>query len=130
GTSTGGAITDSGVGGVPDAGPDGSNPSSRMFTVTLENVGSVKLFTSGGVFNTPVGDSKAGPATPGKMYEFSVNAGRKQKLSFATMLAATNDLFFGPDGNGIALYDDHGDPISGDVTSQIHLWDAGTEINE
>lgn len=130
--NTGGALTDGGAGDarVADAGPDGSNPRARTFTVTLENVGAVKLFTSGGVFNTPAGDANPGPATPGKKYEFSIDAGRKQKLSFATMLAATNDLFYGPDGDGIALYDDHGDPISGDVTSQIHLWDAGTEINE
>lgn len=132
GTNAGGAVSDSGSDGasMADAGPDGSSPRAREFTVTIENVGTVKLFTSGGVFNTPVGDTSPGPATPGKMYQFSVDAGRKQKLSFATMLAATNDLFYGPDGDGIALYDDHGDPISGDVTSQIHLWDAGTEINE
>ncbi len=108
----------------------GGSDSRKKFTVTLENVGQTKLFTSAGVFNTPVGDAAAGPATPGKMYQFTIDAGRKQKLSFATMLAATNDLFFGPDGGGIALYDLTGAPISGDVTSQIHLWDAGTELNE
>ncbi len=41
-----------------------------------------------------------------------------------------HDLFFGPNGDGIALYDQSGAPISGDVTAQIHLWDAGTEVNE
>jgi len=81
-------------------------------------------------FNTPVGDTAAGPATPGKMYQFTIDAGRKQKLSFATMLAATNDLFYGPSGDGIALYDADGSPITADVTSQVQLWDAGTEVNE
>ncbi|MEO7035908.1 MAG: spondin domain-containing protein, partial [Polyangiaceae bacterium] len=95
-----------------------------------------KAFTSSGVFNTPVGDLTPGPATPGKVYTFTVDAGRKQKLSFATMLAATNDLFFAPNGNGIALYhSDDGTPIGSiavpvDVTSQVFLWDAGTEANE
>lgn len=125
GGGTGG--TDGG-GMMTDAGPDSST--ARMFTVTIENVAPEKLFTSGGVFNTPTGDTDPGPATPGKKYEFTIDAGRKQNLSFATMLAATNDLFFGPDGDGIALYDDSGDPISGDVTDQVHLWDAGTEVNE
>ncbi|HYQ17099.1 MAG TPA: spondin domain-containing protein, partial [Polyangiaceae bacterium] len=103
---------------------------AQKFTVTLENVATVKPFTSSGVFNTPVGAGAPGALTPGNKYEFTVDAGRKQKLSFATMLAATNDLFFGPSGDGIALYDDDGEPITGDVTDQIRLWDAGTELNE
>lgn len=125
--SAGGA---SGEGGTNEAGGAAGSGGSKRFTVTLENVAPTKLFTSAGVFNTPVGDTSPGPATPGKMYQFTIDAGRKQKLSFATMLAATNDLFFGPDGAGIALYDSTGAPISGDVTSQIRLWDAGTEVNE
>jgi hypothetical protein len=137
GASTGGSAgagQDASMGGSGGEADGGSNADSgamsREFTVTLENVAATKPFTSGGVFNTPVGASAPGPITPGKKYEFTVDAGRKQKLSFVTMLAATNDLFFGPNGNGIALYDQNGDPISGDVTAQIGLWDAGTEVNE
>jgi hypothetical protein len=131
---SGGSDTDAatgGAGGETDAGSDAdSGATSRQFTVTLENVAATKAFTSGGIFNTPVGASAPGAITPGKKYEFTVDAGRKQKLSFVTMLAATNDLFFGPNGDGIALYDQNGAPVSGDVTAQIHLWDAGTEVNE
>jgi len=112
------------------AGAGGSAADSKTFTVTLENIAAVKRFTSGGVFNTPVEAAAPGALKPGHSYEFTINAGRKQKLSFATMLAATNDLFFAPDGDGIALYDQNGDPISGFVTDQIYLWDAGTEVNE
>ena len=100
------------------------------FTVTIENVAPEKAFVESGVFNTPVGETEPGPVTSGKKYEFTVNAGRSQHLSFATMLAATNDLFYGPDDAGIALYDDDGEPISGNVTDQVYLWDAGTEMNE
>jgi hypothetical protein len=129
---TAGDESSAGAGGAEVAGEGGmaGRGSSTRFTVTLENIGPIKLFTSAGIFNTPVGDSSPGPATPGKMYQFTIDAGRKQRLSFVTMLAATNDLFFGPDGAGIALYDASGAPISGDVTSQIRLWDAGTEVNE
>jgi hypothetical protein len=122
----GSATTSTGEGGAAQAGA----AASQTFTVTLENVAEVKPFTSAGVFNTPLGDASPGPITPGKKYEFTIDAGRKQKLSFATMLAATNDLFFAPNGDGIALYDDNGEPINADVTDQIQLWDAGTEINE
>lgn len=59
-----------------------------------------------------------------------VKAGKGQNLSFAVMLAATNDLFFGPDDTGIALYDNNGGPVIADVTDLVHLYDAGTEINE
>lgn len=108
----------------------GQQPAAARFTVTIENVAPVKAYVASGVFNTPVGDAGAGPATPGKMYEFTFNAGSKQHLSFATMLAATNDAFFAPDGEGIALYDEEGNPLSGDITDQVYLWDAGTEVNE
>ena len=104
--------------------PDGS------FTVTIENIAPLNSFLKSGVFNTPFGDTNPGPATPGKRYEFTVDAGRNQSLSFATMLAATNDAFFGPGNGGISLYDDNGNPITGDVTDQVYLWDAGTEVNE
>ena len=35
-----------------------------------------------------------------------------------------------PREEGIALFDASGKPVAGDVTSQILLWDAGTEVNE
>ena len=32
--------------------------------------------------------------------------------------------------NGIALFDAKGNPISGDVTDKLILWNAGTEVDE
>jgi len=119
-----------GEGGGGAGGEGGAAPIKETFTVTLENVAPTKQYTSAGVFDTPVGDLAAGPATPGKTYKFTVDAGRKQKLFFATMLAATNDLFLAPNGDGIPLYLDNGTPITADVTAQVYLWDAGTELNE
>ena len=109
---------------------DANPPGSGKFTVTIENVSPQKSFLSSGVFNTPVGASAPGAIKPGGKYEFTVTSGKKQRLSFATMLAATNDIFFAPDEKGISLYDDNGDPMTGEITSQVYLWDAGTEINE
>jgi len=130
GAGEGGATEIAGAGGEGGEGGAGGAGIVETFTVTLENVSQSKAFTSAGVFDTPVGDSAAGPVTPGKSYKFTVDAGRKQKLFFATMLAATNDLFFAPSGEGIPLYLDNGAPVSADVTSQVYLWDAGTELNE
>lgn len=116
--------------GCNDDDDNGVTPVSTNFTVTIKNVAQEKSFIESGVFNTPEGDAEPGPAAPGKEYQFTFNAGLHHRLSFVTMLAATNDLFFAPEGEGIALYDENGDPISGDVTDQVYLWDAGTEVNE
>ena len=100
------------------------------FTVTIENISGIGLHGNTGVSAIPVGGSEAGPATPGGAYEFTVSTQAGDTLTFATMLAQSNDLFFAPDESGIALYDDMGAPITGDITDQIWLWDAGTEVNQ
>ncbi len=82
------------------------------------------------LFNTPVGAAGPGPLVPGGAYEFTFNAPPGTRLSFATMFVPSNDLFYGPDENGIALFNGDGSPIAGDVTDQISLWDTGTEENE
>jgi hypothetical protein len=50
-------------------------------------------------------------------------------LSFATMYVQSNDLFFSPVQTGIPLFSD-GNPITGDITAQAFLFNAGIEINE
>lgn len=111
-------------------GTGGGSASATSFDVTIENITPAREFRVAGVFNTPVGDDKPGPAGPGKMFEFTVGALPGERLSFTMMFGQSNDLFFAPDGKGIALFDDEGKPVSGDVTSQVELWDAGTETNE
>ena len=71
----------------------------------------------------------APPIAPGGAFEFKVNATQDQHLSFATMFVPSNDLFFAPGSEGIALWDGD-EPVSGDVTDEIALWDAGTEPNQ
>ena len=84
---------------------------------------------SAGVFNTPKGDALPGPAFPGKAYEFTVMAKPGDRLAFTSMFGQSNDVFFSPDEKGIALFA-NGRPVRGDVTAQVSLWDAGTEVNE
>ena len=107
------------------------------FEVTIENINTAPPLYQSGIFNTPDGAMNPGPVLPGSgdTYSFSFNAGSSYlpgavpRLSFLTMLVASNDLFLAPDENGIPLYDRNGDPISGDITDEIYLWDAGTEVN-
>ncbi len=119
-----------------------SSDGSGGFTVTIENVSDARRFYQHGVFNTPVGATAAGPATPGTdatnggVYEFSFNAGpvltagQRTRLSFVTMLAASNDLFIAPGQDGIELYNANGVPITGNISEQVFLWDAGTKTND
>lgn len=93
------------------------------------SVKGMKGVVASGAFDTPVGDEKPGPALPGKSYQFSFEAHPGDRLTLATMFGQSNDLFYAPREGGIALFQ-KGKPVSGDVTSQIYLWDAGTEVNQ
>ncbi len=113
-----------------DDNPSGPVKQTGTFTVTVQNAFTEYNYFSTGVFNTPVGGSSPAPAFPGETYSFEFSAAPGHKLSFATMLVQSNDLFYAPDENGIDLFDNAGNQITGDITSQIMLWDSGTEINE
>ena len=81
------------------------------------------------VFNTPVGASAPGPITPGTAYEVSVSAMPGDRLSLTLMMGQSNDWFYAPAEAGIELFKD-GKAISGDISSQMILWDAGTEVDQ
>ena len=81
------------------------------------------------VFNTPVGASAPGPITPGAAYEVSISAMPGDRLSLTLMMGQSNDWFYAPAESGIELFK-NGKAISGDITSQIMLWDAGTEVDQ
>lgn len=100
------------------------------YTITVENVSKPYVFYESGVVSIPVGASAAGPAHPGESFKFSFHAGPNHKLSFATMYGFSNDGFYAPAGNGISLFSDPVTPITGDITSQVMLWDDGTQMNQ
>lgn len=78
----------------------------------------------------PVGDTEAGPATPGKKFVFTITANPGEKLTAAMMFGQSNDWFYAPDEKGIELWTKSGAPIAGDITGQFKLWNAGTEVDE
>jgi hypothetical protein len=83
-----------------------------------------------GVFNTPIGAMAAGPIRPGDSYEFTVTAMPGMKFFMTQMFGQSNDWFYAPGPNGIALFDGKGNPVNADITEQFYLWDAGTEKDE
>lgn len=82
-----------------------------------------------GVFNTPVGADKPGPIGPGGAYELSFTAKPGMRLSLAMMFGQSNDWFYAPKRQGIDLFT-NGKALSGDITNEFMLYDAGTEVNE
>ncbi len=91
------------------------------FTLTIENVQTGKPYLESGT---------TGFLAPGESETVGFNAGIGTSLSLATMFVQSNDLFYGFDQEGMGLYDENGAAVTGDVSSQISLWDAGTEVNE
>jgi hypothetical protein len=82
-----------------------------------------------GIFNTPAGAEKPGPLLPGRTYEFSFTGTEGTKLNLIAMYGQSNDLFYAPK-SALDLFDKYGNPLSGDITDKLMLWDAGTEVNQ
>jgi hypothetical protein len=118
------------TGGKPDAGQglellaETGDPSKLVKSLTGKS-GIVAI----GADAKPVGAEAEGPLTPGQWYEFEIVAEPGQVLSTAWMFGQSNDLFYS-NQRPIALFDAAGKPKSGEMTAQLSLWDAGTEVNE
>jgi hypothetical protein len=118
------------AGGEPDAGlgleqlAETGNPSGLA-----NSLQSKKDIAQVGAVAKAVGANIEGPLTPGQQYEFELTASPGETLSLAWMFGQSNDLFYSND-RPIALFNPAGQPVSGEMTAQISLWDAGTEVNE
>ena len=108
--------------------PQSQPPAPTAFKLRIDNIAPWTVLKSGVQLVKASGAS--GALASGDAVDITFTAGKKQNVSFAAMFGESNDWFFAPDVGGIALYDASGNPVSGDVTSQIKLWNAGTEIDQ
>ncbi|MBT1705637.1 spondin domain-containing protein [Fulvivirgaceae bacterium PWU20] len=106
---------------------DDDDVKTQSATITIENVLDSKPLVESGTFK---GSNTPPVILPGQSVSFSFSAAKNQYLTFATMYGWSNDLFFAPENPGIKLYNDDGTPITGDVSSQVKLWDNGTRVNQ
>ncbi|MBT1689327.1 spondin domain-containing protein [Dawidia soli] len=106
---------------------DDDTPMMQSSTITIENVLDSKPLVESGTFK---GTGTPPVILPGQSVSFSFSAAKNQRLTFATMYGWSNDLFFAPENPGIKLYNDDGSPVTGDVSSQVKLWDNGTRVNQ
>jgi len=102
------------------------NSEGEKRTITFENVSTVKEYAQSSRFQ---GFGRNNEVEPGQEIQISFHAEKGQTLMFTTMYANSWDLFFAPENPGIKLFDNNGNPITGDVSSQVKLWDGGTKKN-
>jgi hypothetical protein len=100
----------------------------------VETLGGASAVTDGASFG-------GGPLLPTKEVTFIVDAETPgeddqgnlipgDRLSIATMHIQSNDYFYAFDPAGLPLFDDSGDPISGEQTAELSLYDARTESDQ
>ena len=99
------------------------------FRVTVTNNSAVHPFLSSGVVAVREGSSAPGPLFPGDAYKIRFAASPGDHLSLATMMVQSNDLFFSMGQWGIPLFDGAVARDSIELTSDIQIYDAGTEAN-
>ena len=83
-----------------------------------------------GVFDTPVGGAEADVIMPGDSYQVEFTAQPGSRLGLASMMGATNDVFWATGPAGISLYTGGGAPIDREITVDLNLFDAGSEANQ
>lgn len=105
-------------------------PEKMGTTFSVENVLMSRPLAQSGTFKGMGTDPVPPVIFPGQEVSIRFSAGKGQALSFATMYGWSNDLFFAPANPGIALFDESGMPVEGDVSAQIRLWDNGTRVNQ
>jgi PKD repeat protein len=100
-----------------------------------ETLGGAGAVTNGGVF----GEGPLPPVAEGdSMISFTVFAAEPDpeedfegdRLSIATMHIQSNDYFYAFDPAGLPLFDENGNPIDGNVTDELSLYDAQTEQDQ
>lgn len=82
-----------------------------------------------GTFSSPGGDSGTAIGS-GESASFTFQAEQGEQLQIATMFVQSNDWFLAFGGGGLDLFDVLGQARSGEVTDQLVLYDAGTEVDE
>jgi hypothetical protein len=102
--------------GTERIGEDGTPFTKNAEMATLSRV------RAHGIFKTA-----AGPILPGQSAQFSFDAHPGERLQFENMFVQSNDWFYSFSGKkGLQLFSGN-TPVTGDVTSALGLYDAGTE---
>ncbi|HVH97208.1 MAG TPA: spondin domain-containing protein [Enhygromyxa sp.] len=102
----------------------------QEFIVTVANLTPAHSLFLSGRFDTPDSELLTAPLAPGDSYRFDVVAWPGSQLQIITMFVESNDAFVAFAPGGIALWTPDGEPLIGDRSEELVLYDAGTEVNE
>lgn len=83
-----------------------------------------------GEFSAPGGTNNSPVIGSGETTTFSFDAKPGDKLQILTMFGQSNDWFYAFDNGGLDLFNSNNDPVTGDQTGKLILYDAGTELDE
>jgi hypothetical protein len=111
-----------------DGFPGGPFPPTLESGGLAERVANADNVTESGTFASKGGSLPTPALGPGESAEFTITASEGGSLQFETMFVQSDDWFFAFGDGGLELFP-NGEAISGDVTDQIRLYDAGTEVD-
>jgi hypothetical protein len=100
-----------------------------MTDVKVSSITNSTLYTDHGEFSAPGGADNMPTIGAGESITFTFEASPGQQLQMMTMFGNSNDWFYAFGNGGLDLFN-NGDPIDGNITSEIVLYDAGTELDE
>ena len=95
-------------------------------TTLTETLASAENVAESGVAPSPGGAIEGPPLGPGESVEFGFSAAPGDQFTMETMFVQSNDWFYGFEG--LSLFEGS-EPIAGDVTDAIAVYDAGTEAD-
>lgn len=95
-------------------------------TTLIETLASAENVAESGVAPSPGGAIEGPPLGPGESVEFGFSAAPGDQFTMETMFVQSNDWFYGFEG--LSLFEGS-EPIAGDVTDAIAVYDAGTEAD-
>lgn len=95
-------------------------------TTLVETLASAENVAESGVAPSPGGAIEGPPLGPGESVEFGFSAAPGDQFTMETMFVQSNDWFYGFEG--LSLFEGS-EPIAGDVTDAIAVYDAGTEVD-
>jgi hypothetical protein len=85
---------------------------------------------SGGAHNSLAVRLSDGLIVPGAPARIIFKAGPGDRVSFAACVMQSNDYFFATKPEGVDLFQPGTTvPVTGDITADVSLWDAGTELD-
>ncbi len=120
-----GSLADEGTERIAEDGFPGPPLPLGTESTLLDNAANV---SSSGVFQSPGGPDNGPAILAGESATFTVTASPDDRLQIETMFVQSNDWFYAFGQGGLPLYSGN-TPVSGDVTAQLVLYDAGTELD-